>query len=238
MHCAHRPPIARLLLVLLLGTLSPFTVAQILVNPVAPQRHEAVWLQIPRAGALVFDPSSVDISMDNEKITVGVKYGAALSPPPPPSTFQVELGQFPQGDYVVEAVLQGPQPVSLGVARFTVGPPVFSPPRYTDLWWDPDESGWGLNVVDHGKTSPFLTLFAYDANGAPTWYVMPTGLGSGDGLKGTLYRTTGPQVLDTFDPGQVTRTPVGTLAADFIKGVLKVTIDGQTITKPITRQPF
>ena len=30
----------------------------------------------------------------------------------------------------------------------------------TDLWWNPAESGWGMNVIQQGDTS-FVTMFVY-----------------------------------------------------------------------------
>src|ERR1043166_810025 len=39
----------------------------------------------------------------------------------------------------------------------------------SDLWWNPDESGWGIQFVQRGSTI-FATMFVYDANGNPTWY--------------------------------------------------------------------
>ena len=34
--------------------------------------------------------------------------------------------------------------------------------NYTGMWWNPDESGWGINVVHQGDIV-FATLFTYDA---------------------------------------------------------------------------
>lgn len=43
--------------------------------------------------------------------------------------------------------------------------------NFTGLWWNPDESGWGLGV-DHQGDIIFGTVFTYDKDGSPTWYVM------------------------------------------------------------------
>ncbi|HEY3585288.1 MAG TPA: hypothetical protein VGL90_13045, partial [Casimicrobiaceae bacterium] len=40
----------------------------------------------------------------------------------------------------------------------------------SDLWWVPSESGWGVQFVQQGALI-FATMFVYDANGKPTWYV-------------------------------------------------------------------
>jgi hypothetical protein len=43
--------------------------------------------------------------------------------------------------------------------------------NFTGLWWNPEESGWGLGI-DHQGDIVFGTLFTYDNAGNPTWYVM------------------------------------------------------------------
>jgi len=46
---------------------------------------------------------------------------------------------------------------------------------YQDLWWSGiQENGWGFSIVQH-RDILFGNLFVYDANGAPTWYAMPSG---------------------------------------------------------------
>jgi len=43
--------------------------------------------------------------------------------------------------------------------------------KYSDLWWNPDESGWGVGVF-HYKTTVFSVLFVYGPTHQPTWYIM------------------------------------------------------------------
>ena len=46
---------------------------------------------------------------------------------------------------------------------------------FQDLWWGGiAENGWGMAVVQHGEML-FNAIFAYDAQGDPTWYVQPGG---------------------------------------------------------------
>ena len=63
-------------------------------------------------------------------------------------------------------------------------------PSYQGLWWGgPLENGWGLSTVQHGDAL-FNAIFAYDANGDPTWYVQPDGAwyqGVGSSFGGDLY---------------------------------------------------
>ena len=42
--------------------------------------------------------------------------------------------------------------------------------RFTGLWWNPDESGWGAGLFQH-KGALFAVLFVYGSNRQPTWYV-------------------------------------------------------------------
>lgn len=44
-----------------------------------------------------------------------------------------------------------------------------------DMWWSGfDESGWGISIAQHDDRL-FSVIYAYDANGRPTWYVLPGG---------------------------------------------------------------
>ena len=40
---------------------------------------------------------------------------------------------------------------------------------YTDIWYNPAENGWGVNVVQ-SDVSLFLTFFIYGADSKPTWF--------------------------------------------------------------------
>ncbi len=64
--------------------------------------------------------------------------------------------------------------------------------NYQDLWWNPAEAGWGVNVT-HQDNTLFATLFTYDAGGRVLWLVMSAGERQPDGsYLGNLYRTSGP----------------------------------------------
>ena len=39
---------------------------------------------------------------------------------------------------------------------------------FTDDWWNPNESGWGL-IVAHQQNFMFATFFIYRADGSPYW---------------------------------------------------------------------
>lgn len=116
----------------------------------------------------------------------------------------------------------------------------------SDIWWNPNESGWGLTLADH-ETQIFGVWYTYDANGAPVWYVIPGGTFSSDFryFDAEVYRTTGPPLAGPFDPNRVTRALVGTVRMDLAPAGLPegrllftYTIGGITQTKEIQRQPF
>jgi hypothetical protein len=123
--------------------------------------------------------------------------------------------------------------------------PPSSGPAYdfTDLWWNPSESGWGLNLIQHANGVIFAIWYTYDATGKMTWYHVPTGTWT-DSMTytGTLYAVAGPAFSNpTFSSSLVKRTAVGTATLSFgssSSGTWSYTIDGVSGSKPITRLPF
>ena len=117
--------------------------------------------------------------------------------------------------------------------------------QYSDLWWNPQESGWGVNVVQQLETA-FVTLFVYDADGRPTWYVAPaariTHYGtSGPLFQGTLYRTRGPWHGGTFDPRQVEAAAVGSVDLEVLaRNRMRVhySAEGVSVVKDVVRQTW
>ena len=79
----------------------------------------------------------------------------------------------------------------------------------SDLWWNPQESGWGANIVQQGEKA-FVTLFVYGPDGEPTWLVSPDAAVRGysaQGLpwfEGTLYRVRGSWFGGAFDATRMT----------------------------------
>ena len=111
--------------------------------------------------------------------------------------------------------------------------------NYTDLWWNPDEPGWGLGLTHQGHLL-FGTLFVYDRQGNPTWFVMSVGeRDSGNLWKGPLYRFNRPGAP------QAGSAPVGTLVGQMrltftsnSEATLSYLVDGEVITKKIKRQVY
>lgn len=114
----------------------------------------------------------------------------------------------------------------------------------TDLWYNPDESGWGLSLYQQQATV-FAVLFVYGPDGQPTWYVASS-LQPGDNngtlfFSGTLYRTNGPYFGGPFNPAAVGIRPVGTATftlGSLTSGTFAYTVDGVGVTKSVTRQTW
>ena len=113
---------------------------------------------------------------------------------------------------------------------------------YTGLWWNFNESGWGINISHQGNTV-FATLFTYDSSGNPMWLVMSAGSQQSPGVfSGELYRTTGPAFnAAPFTPiGAANITLVGgmTLAFAGDTAQLSYSVSGASVGKTIRRQVF
>ena len=109
----------------------------------------------------------------------------------------------------------------------------------SDLWWNPNESGWGMQVVQTGSLM-FVAMFVYDQNNNPIWY---TAIGASQGnfvWTGDLYQTSGPWFGTVqFNPGTVTVTKVGTLtlaALTVTQATVTYSVNGVVVTKAIQRQ--
>ena len=91
--------------------------------------------------------------------------------------------------------------------------------NYSDIWWNPAESGWGVTIADH-ETNLFAVWYTYDTDGAPLWFSVSGGTfnASRTTFTGDLYRSTGPSYTGTFDPAAVARTRVGTATFQFTPG--------------------
>lgn len=114
---------------------------------------------------------------------------------------------------------------------------------YTDLWWNPAESGWGAGVTLQGDVV-FLTLFVYGTDGTPSYFVASDMRRAAPGTptyQGTLFATNGPWFGGPFNPASVTVRTVGSANLAFASptsGTLTYTVDGTTVTKAITRQSW
>jgi hypothetical protein len=111
---------------------------------------------------------------------------------------------------------------------------------YTDLWYNPSESGWGVNLIQQNNVI-FATLFVYGPDNSARWYVASSLVGGGNNFTGQLFQTTGPAFTGTFNPGAVTATPVGNMTLTFTSvstGTQTYSVNGATVNKQVQRQTW
>lgn len=110
---------------------------------------------------------------------------------------------------------------------------------YTDIWYNPAESGWGMNVVQSDNFM-FLTFFIYGADNKPTWFTGQVTQDSSSNFNGTLYATTGTYFFLPWAGANV--TPAGTVSfqpLSLYTAKLVYTVNGVgTVTKTVQRQPL
>jgi hypothetical protein len=118
--------------------------------------------------------------------------------------------------------------------------------NFSDLWWNPQESGWGANIVQQGERA-FVTLFVHGPDGEPTWLVAPDvsiyayGAQGLPHFRGTLYRVRGSWLGGVFDPANTRATPVGLLYVSPQSRstiLLDYSVDGLEVRKTLTRQTW
>lgn len=111
--------------------------------------------------------------------------------------------------------------------------------NYTDLWWNPAESGWGINLTHQGDTI-FVAWYTYDTDGTALFLVASLLKTAAGAYTGDLYRATGPV-------GAIHASAVGTATLDFTNGnsatfTTATQLPGMsaamTRIKPLTRQIF
>lgn len=115
---------------------------------------------------------------------------------------------------------------------------------WTDLWWNANESGWGVTTTHQGEVV-FLTFFVYGPDNRPAWYTGQTSYSSTNAqgafiFTGPLYQTNGPWLGTVFNPNAVGVRQVGTatFTAFITSGTLTYIVDGIQVSKSITRQTF
>lgn len=111
----------------------------------------------------------------------------------------------------------------------------------TEMWWNPDESGWGASVIHRGNIM-FIAVYTYNTSGLPKWYVVSRCEVSGSGCVGDLYDVTGGVPLTSVWNGAgIAGRVVGTFTMTFTDanhGIMEGKIDGVSWTKTISRELF
>ncbi len=117
----------------------------------------------------------------------------------------------------------------------------------SDLWYNPQESGWGVSLYQQQETV-FAVLFVYGPNNQPIWYVasgLQAGLtvpGGNLAFAGPLHQTTGPYFgAATFNPAAVNTRQVGTATftlTNLTSGTFVYSVDGVSVSKIVVRQTW
>lgn len=129
----------------------------------------------------------------------------------------------------------------LGPAAMATQPALAPPGNLSDLWWVPEESGWGLSLVQHDERVLFGVLYVYAESGRAQWFVMPEmrrADAAAPSFTGTLYSSSGSPAGTPFDPaatrlvqrGEATVTPLPDGRA-----TLRYSVDGAPFEKSIRR---
>lgn len=131
--------------------------------------------------------------------------------------------------------------VAVGLSGTGAAVPVAAVASYQGLWWNPNESGWGMSVTQHNNMI-FAAFYTYDQNGQPVWYVMSSCPLSGASCNGEIYKVSGgtsPAVAWNGTAKAVASVGTGTLSfTDADNGSLSFILNGVSGSKTISRQVF
>jgi len=233
--------------------MSPATLAFLASTlvPAQPTSFETVILR-RTTDACNFNPATVKVAMKANVITVDHE-GDNCSPPGAPIVADIQLGALPAGDYRVDVwqyarLSTMPAETLTFQVRDPVQIAIFPPPArpltdYTGLWYNPQESGWGLSLHQGATWVMFGLLFVYDGGNRPEWYSIQGGQWTSyTQWSGTVFRTTGPAFSSSFNASQVAYVEAGTASLDFTqtpgnegKARFSYTVNGVSATKTIQR---
>jgi len=128
----------------------------------------------------------------------------------------------------------------LALAAFTIRPAFGAPYDYTDDWYVPSESGWGVNLTQSDNFI-FAAFYIYGANGQPTWYSANMTWDGQSQFVGPLYANTGTYFANTWNVNNSGQTQVGVASftpstQNNYQGTLSYTVNGVgTTMKTVTR---
>ena len=189
------------------------------VMPSSPRYMEPVYVRIASVAGMGINADGAQVSMEGNVITVTYQYIIDIGTYP----YDVMLGRLPAGTYTVNVVRSGGvvATTQFAVAAAQVAQPgtAIPPVNYTDMWWNPAESGWGMSIHQGPTNLLFAVWFVYDASGKPVWYTLEPGQWTTAGFNstyaGTVYKTSGPYFGATFDPSMVRQSQAGTATLYF-----------------------
>jgi hypothetical protein len=217
------------------------------VAPSTPVSLEPVFAKISHFQTCFLDPQQTTIQQDGGTIVVTVRgMGGGCIPIGMESTQDISLGQLQAGSFsVVVRATDGTQLTSAQF-RVTESQPNRSNPiplvNYSDLWWNSQESGWGINIAQRPSGRVFAAWYTYDEAGNTLWFTLQPGRWTSvTTYTGPIYRTTGPSYAGPFDPSRVRVTQVGTGTFTFdgpASGTFSYTVGSVSSTRRIERLMF
>jgi hypothetical protein len=150
------------------------------------------------------------------------------------------LSAWVDGDANAKSQLETMQSVAGGIddrkVVYSGGAPVVA--NYQGLWWNPAESGWGMNLAHQGDLV-YLTWYTYDAAGKASWLAMLAGKTGGETFTGDIVEVRGsPYTVSPYDPTKKVTSTVGSGTLTFTgasNGTFSYTAKGVTRSVPITR---
>ena len=126
---------------------------------------------------------------------------------------------------------------------FTTGP-MASASNYTDLWWNPTESGWGVNLIHQGDIVA-AAWYTYGADGNPMWLIASPGKQADGSYSGRVFRASAGTPLLQISGAPAVQAgamqDVGSIVLRFSDGekaVMSFSVDGSAQTKNIQRYAF
>ena len=224
------------------------------IHPAQPSAFDPVNLRLT-VDSCTFVPATVQVAAAGDTLRVTQSLNACLQPGTP-QVVDVRLGTLAPGDYRVEVyATPRAEGTPAQTLRFSVLPraeaAVFPPfPRpladHSGVWYNPEQSGWGLSITQAPGHAVFGALFVYGGNNQPLWFTLQGGQWTSSTVwRGTLYRTTGPAFSDPdFDPRLVLIQPAGTATLDFTavpatgRATFTYTVNNIPVTTSIARMAF
>jgi hypothetical protein len=225
------------------------------IVPAEPSAFDAVNLRMT-VDSCTFVPGTVHVRAVANVLKLTQQLNACLVAGTP-EVVDVRLGTLAPGDYRVEIFAsQSTSGTPMETLAFQVREraeaAVFPPPPrpltdYSGLWWNPQESGWGLSLHQGASHAIFGAWFVYGASGAPEWFTLQDGhWTSSTTWTGNVYRTTGPFFgVEPFDSQAVRVFPAGSATLDFrqLPGAedrarFTYTVNGVGVTRTVGRMAF
>lgn len=134
--------------------------------------------------------------------------------------------------------------LALTICLSATAPAAASPTltNFSDMWWTPAESGWGVNVTQQADLM-FLTFYVYGTNGQPVWYtalVVDQGP-QADGatlFAGNLFQSSGPYFGGPYNASFVNTTLAGSASfrgTSTTAATLTYVVGNVTVVKQVER---